>query len=362
MKKLLSAVLFLSFISLGSFASALPNRHPYDYLKGELGFTQFYGSHNSGRRMKIAILDRTQRGSDLSQLIFSFMTDDSRSPQWEPSFHFYEVRDHQSLRVAIQEILKSKIDLVLLPQLWNNNGYFDHNAVADDLNRLTRQGIILVNALPGCHSYNSIYHANALTVASAQIPACAGYNPDVVINIPAYAADNSVAAAIATAGFALLKSNEPRMTRIDLLHAVTDLSQGLSLHQLGFGYTGPGCFFDIYLNPMPYSIGEAVMRGGVPVQTTAGIRVMMPFDPLQICQGLQRQFPNDMIVAMPNGGYGIFPRFGYIPPGAIELFQRPLEAGLCRDNGRRQNYFRIKPCDFDDDDEEVPPPTPQSVR
>lgn len=371
MKKLLGAILFLSLISLSSLASSLqsdfagvgsPADRSYDHLKRSLGFTQFYDQQNSGRKMKIAIFDRSQRGIELSQIILSFMTDDRRAPQWEPSFLFFAANDHHSFRLATNEILKAKINIVYLPQTWLSSGYTDNNSIAEDMNRLTREGIILVSALPGCHSYHSVYHPNALTVASTEIPSCGLYNPDVVISLPAYRGDNSVAAAIATAGFALLKSNQPRMTRIDLLDAVSDISAGLSLNQLSFGFTGPGCFFDIYLNPMPYSIGEAVMRGGVPVQTTAGIRVMTPFDPLQLCQGMRRQFPNDMIVAMPNGGYGIFPRYGYIPPGAIEIFQRPLEAGLCRDNGRRQNYFHIKPCDFDDNEEELPPPpTPQSV-
>ncbi|XGC81255.1 hypothetical protein ACES2L_02010 [Bdellovibrio bacteriovorus] len=370
MKKLLGAILFLSLISTSSLASRTLSdftetkaHSSLNHLKRSLGFTQFYGQENSGRKMKIALFDRTQHGHELSQIILSFMTDDHRSLQWEPSFFFYDVNDHHSFRRAVNEILKAKIDIVYLPQVWYGNGYIDHNSITEDMNRLTREGVILVNAQPGCHSYNSIFHPNALTVASSEIPFCGGNNPDLLISVPAYAGDNSVAAAIATAGFALLKSKEPRMTRVDLLNAVSDTSIGLSLNQLSFGFTGPGCFFEIYLNPMPYSIGEAVMRGGVPVQTTAGIRVLTPFDPIQMCHGMDRKFSNDMIVAMPNGGYGIFPRYGYIPPGAIEIFQRPLEAGLCRENGRRQNYFHLKPCDFgEDDDEELPPPpSPQSI-
>lgn len=145
---------------------------------------------------------------------------------------------------------------------------------------------------------------------------------------------SSNSAAIVAAGLGILKSQEPRMTRKDLLDAVSSKhnweQRGLSLNLLGFGPTGPNCFVDVAFNPVPEQIRDVVARGGVPVQTTAAIRVMVAFDPILLAPHLQRQLMNDMIVAMPQGGYAIYNRRAIVPPGAVEVFQRPLEAGLCR--------------------------------
>lgn len=146
---------------------------------------------------------------------------------------------------------------------------------------------------------------------------------------------SSNSAAIVAAGLGILKSREPRMNRRDLLDAVGSQAsnweqRGLSLNLLGFGPTGPGCFVDVYYNPIPIYLREVVAKGGVLVQTTAAVRVMVPFDPITMAPYLRRTYMNDMIVALPQGGYAIYPRNAWIPPGAAEIFQRPLEAGLCR--------------------------------
>lgn len=146
---------------------------------------------------------------------------------------------------------------------------------------------------------------------------------------------SSPAAAIVAAGLGILKSQEPAMTREDLIDAVTSSSgnwdqRGLSLQLLGFGPTGPGCFWDVMINPLPGYLQEVVSKGGVLVDTTAAVRVMVPFDPLMVAPHLRRYAINDMIVALPHGGYAVYPRYAPIPNGAAEIFQRPLEAGLCR--------------------------------
>lgn len=145
---------------------------------------------------------------------------------------------------------------------------------------------------------------------------------------------SSNSAAIVAAGLGILKSRDPRLTRVDLLDAVSSKhnweQRGLSLNLLGFGPTGPNCFVDVHFNPLPPQIRDAVSKGGVPVQTTAGIRVMLPTDPLRLAPHLRRNLLNDMIVALPQGDYAVYPRRGMIPGGAVEIFQRPLEAGLCR--------------------------------
>ncbi|MGZ3768840.1 MAG: S8 family serine peptidase [Bdellovibrio sp.] len=146
---------------------------------------------------------------------------------------------------------------------------------------------------------------------------------------------SSNSAAIVAAGLGILKSNQPRMDREQLLVSVTSNSsnweqRGLSLNQLGFWPTGPGCFLEAYLNPMPNFLWEVIQKGGVLVQTTAAVRVMVPFDPIMMAPYLRRTYMNDMIVALPQGGYAVFYRNSIIPPGAAEIFQRPYEAGLCR--------------------------------
>lgn len=152
---------------------------------------------------------------------------------------------------------------------------------------------------------------------------------------------SSNSAAIVAAGLGILKSQDPRMTRKDLLDAVGSQSgnweqRGLSLNYLGFWPTGPGCFLEASFNPLPTYLREVVSKGGVLVQTTAAIRVMVPFDPITMAPYLRRTFMNDMIVALPQNGYAVYPRNALIPPGAAEIFQRPYEAGLCQ-NPRRGN-------------------------
>jgi hypothetical protein len=88
------------------------------------------------------------------------------------------------------------------------------------------------------------------------------------------------------------------------------------------------CFQDVQFN-VGYA-NEVLSRGGVPVATTFGIRIMVPFDPITLNSNLYRNMMNDMIVVLPQGGYQVFPRQGYIPQGAVEIFQRPVETGLCR--------------------------------
>jgi hypothetical protein len=146
---------------------------------------------------------------------------------------------------------------------------------------------------------------------------------------------SSNSAAIVAAGLGLLKSEDPKLTKKELIKAVNlqveDSEQrGLSLNFLGFWPTGPGCFVDMNINPPPDFLREVIAKGGVLVETSAAGRVMVPFDPINMTANLNRVFTNDMIVALPQGGYAVYPRNSMVPPGATEIFQRPLEAGLCK--------------------------------
>ncbi len=102
----------------------------------------------------------------------------------------------------------------------------------------------------------------------------------------------------------------------------------LSLYELHFSFTGPGCFLRAPLHVIPPYALHALSAGGVAVHTTQGVRVLTEFDPLMLAPHLRRVQRNDMVTATPYG-LAIFPRYGLIPNGAVEIFQRPLEAGPC---------------------------------
>lgn len=151
---------------------------------------------------------------------------------------------------------------------------------------------------------------------------------------------SSNSAAIVAAGLGLLKSNKPKLTRKDLLKMILQnqgsQDRGLTLQDLGFWPTGNGCFLPAMIQVPPY-LYEVVRYGGELVQTTQSIRVLVPFDPIRLAPYLRRQFTNDMVVALPQGGYAIFPRYGYVVPGAVEIFQTPQDAGLCSPSRRGPN-------------------------
>lgn len=104
--------------------------------------------------------------------------------------------------------------------------------------------------------------------------------------------------------------------------------RGLFLYELGFSYTGPGCFYRGPANVMPAHTWYALNNGGVVVQTTQGYRIMTSFDPLYLARNLYRVQRNDIVAAVP-GGFALYPRYGFVPYGAVEVFQTPVEAGLC---------------------------------
>ncbi|QDK36516.1 S8 family serine peptidase [Bdellovibrio sp. NC01] len=157
---------------------------------------------------------------------------------------------------------------------------------------------------------------------------------------------SSNSAAIVAAGLGLLKSQQPKLGRADLLRIVKSAgawnqSSNISLNVLGFRPTGPGCFVDMaYPNPPAY-LRDVFNKGGVLVATTIGNRIIVPFDPITLASGLRRQLINDMIVALPQGGYAVYNRYAAIPAGAAEIFQRPIEAGLCRASSFPANGFYL---------------------
>lgn len=144
---------------------------------------------------------------------------------------------------------------------------------------------------------------------------------------------SSNSAAIVAAGIALLKTQRGDLRRSDILSRIRSNGNswnqvGLSLNILRFGPTGPGCFVEGQLPAVPAYVQSVLARGGVLVQTTAALRIMTPYDPILLNPGLRRVAMDDMVVATPQG-IALFPRLAAIPPGSAEIFQRPVEAGLC---------------------------------
>lgn len=145
---------------------------------------------------------------------------------------------------------------------------------------------------------------------------------------------SSNATAIVAAGIALLKSTNLKANSKEQI--LTKISRsfnwaqgGLSLQYLGFRPLAGNCFQSRDWPEAPDYIKQALSIGGVLVDTTAQGRVILPFDPATLSPQLVRQYPNDMIVVTSDGQYRIFRRNSAIPQGAIEIFQRPYETGLC---------------------------------
>jgi hypothetical protein len=150
---------------------------------------------------------------------------------------------------------------------------------------------------------------------------------------------SSNATAVVAAGIALLKANGKPGSREQILSKISrdyTWDQGaLSLRVLGFMPTMQNCFQGREWPEAPEYIKNIVNSGGVLVDTTAQGRLMLPYDPLVLAPNLQRRVPNDMIVVMPDGQFELYPRNTQVPQGAVEVFQRPFEVGLCNPPAKR---------------------------
>lgn len=104
---------------------------------------------------------------------------------------------------------------------------------------------------------------------------------------------------------------------------------GISLQYLGFWYTGRGCFYVGQPPIVPGHVLPIMQRGARMVLTTAGYRLMVPYDPIFLTRYNHRNQIDDMITSTPYG-VEIYSRYAYLPEGYVEIFQRPPEAGPCR--------------------------------
>jgi subtilisin family serine protease len=146
---------------------------------------------------------------------------------------------------------------------------------------------------------------------------------------------SSNSTAIVAAGVALAKAQNPQAkTKEQILSLISKSYSwdqgGLTIRYFGFLPTAGNCFTSRQWPNTPAYIQSVLSKGGVLVDTTAQARIMLPFDPLVLAPNLARQYPTDMIVVMPNGQFQIYQRNMMIPQGAVEVFQRPYEIGLCQ--------------------------------
>jgi hypothetical protein len=142
---------------------------------------------------------------------------------------------------------------------------------------------------------------------------------------------SSNSAAFTAAAVALLKLASPKLDREGVLARMRPYSweEGtLSLRWMGFQSTKQNCFPEGAWPKAPAHVKEVIAAGGKLVQTTQGWRMMTPFDPLLLTTDLARRQANDMVVATADG-YQVVARNSYVAEGAIEVFQRPVEAGIC---------------------------------
>lgn len=151
---------------------------------------------------------------------------------------------------------------------------------------------------------------------------------------------SSNSAAFAAAAAVLLKLTGEELSKGLLLQRSRQFNWekgGPSLNMLRFAPANQGCFQDGTWNDAPEYISEVLSAGGRLALTNIGWRLMVPFDPATLA-GLRRNQPDDMITISANG-WQVYPRLAMIPPGTVEVFQRPLEAGLCNRVQPSQGYI-----------------------
>lgn len=142
---------------------------------------------------------------------------------------------------------------------------------------------------------------------------------------------SSNSAAMTAAAAALLRRKHPGLSRAEFLASLRPASWqmgSISLRNFRFGTLGQACFQEGQWPQAPDHIRALLQQGGRLVETTQGWRIMMPFDPIELDSNLWRSRAADMVVAGPTG-LQVYPRFAPVPSGVIEVFQRPIEAGLC---------------------------------
>jgi hypothetical protein len=94
--------------------------------------------------------------------------------------------------------------------------------------------------------------------------------------------------------------------------------------------TQADCFVTVQMQPQAHYINMILTQGGVPVQTATGLKIALPFDPMQLIPRLRRVRPDDMVLATPQGLI-LRPRReeASVPNYVAEVFELPPNKGIC---------------------------------
>lgn len=161
---------------------------------------------------------------------------------------------------------------------------------------------------------------------------------------------SSIAAAVVSAGAGIVRSMNPLANRKVMVRLLSNREEHFL--ELGFTYTGPGCFFQFPGGIRWPHLQEAFRRNAILVDTTGGPKLLVEFDPWTLAPYLRRYRIDDIFYAQPNG-FGMFPRemINRLPFGTLEIFQG-LRSSICRpENGdlnsglvnHRGEEFRLPP-------------------
>lgn len=145
---------------------------------------------------------------------------------------------------------------------------------------------------------------------------------------------SSNAAVIVTAAAALIMSDGQKwnLEKLKLHLAGSPLADDyLSARQLGIAPASGNCFEIVPVGQqLPY-IEYVRAQGGVFVQTTEGLKLAVPVDPMRIAQGTKRNSPNDVVATTPEGWMTIPRNQSLSMPGTwAEVFAVTDDLPLCK--------------------------------
>jgi len=143
---------------------------------------------------------------------------------------------------------------------------------------------------------------------------------------------SSNSAAILAAAISLMLSRDQALSAEDALSQITHEinwgPRGLSLNQLYFRPINSRCFVESFPDQLPEHLQLMLARGAKFVETTASFRLMTPYDPISLTSQLARQRLDDLVLITPQG-MKTQNRFQATAQDAVEVFQTPLDTGLC---------------------------------
>ncbi|HPI40118.1 MAG TPA: S8 family serine peptidase [Pseudobdellovibrionaceae bacterium] len=346
-----------------------------DEYKEKLGFEKYY-SKEIKKNIKVAIIDQSfygyeaeigktlpnntlmlsedsvqnknSRGLRVAQLFTAMATNNLNLKSVNMELYLYTVLDDQTFKWVVQDLAYRKVDLVLYTQ---EIQLTERSALEWVDYSLDHGAFWIISS--GESLFSPANHPEVLTVGAVDskksfaVPHMRKPNilaPSLVQDSEeSYTKGSSNAAALVAAGVALVQSTQPELNRDQIRSNIIikyDWSlRGLGLQLLRFTPTGPNCFWTRGVDvTLPNYIQRFRDEGAQWVETSAGLRFMVPFDPLYLVPEGKRLYMDDMITLGANG-FKIYRRFSRVPYGEVEVFQTPLEVGLCQWPGLYKSKF-----------------------